>query len=238
MSSWLSIAILFVAFRAARDPAALRLVVLDAGGRARAGDQVVGADAVLDQVVRDRLGRAPVPRPRARREVRVRRVDRRGRHAASSPTADGGVEPTISPFAIAVLPTGRVVEVVGRLRRRVVVQRHPRHRADRLGRDEAAVVRRGSRIDAEPALGRAVAVDVDARTAGVVDGDRESRAARDRRGRRDHELVRRALRAVLRVAAHARRAGRRVRVRRADGFRFEIACAAGSGSSGPFGSPA
>ena len=87
-----------------------------------------------------------------------------------------------------------VVEVVGGLRGRVVVERHPVLGRDGLGRDEAARVARLP--DPEPALGGAVAVVVDAGASGVVDDDDEPRAARDRGRGRDHELVRRALRPV------------------------------------------
>ena len=77
-----------------------------------------------------------------------------------------------------------------------------------------AVADRG--VVAEPALGEAVTVDVHAGAAGVVDLDLEVRAGRDRRRRRDHELVGRALHALQGGGGAARRAGRRERVGRVD----------------------
>ena len=87
----------------------------------------------------------------------------------------------------------RVVEVVGRLGGRVVVQRHPVLGGDRFGGDEAAVAR------PEPALGGAVAVVVHSRPARVADLHGEHRAVPDRGLRRDHQLVGRALLPVLGV---------------------------------------
>ena len=115
-------------------------------------------------------------------------------------------------------PAGRdrVVEVIGRLGARVVVERHPVLGADRLGGDEAAVA--AWLVGPEPSLGGAVTVGVHARPAGVIDPDGEDRPVRDRRGGRDHQLVRRALLAVLRVplreagGLQLRRAGRRQRI--------------------------
>ncbi len=107
----------------------------------------------------------------------------------------------------------RVVDVVGRLDRRVVVERHPAFGAGRLGRDHRALAADGG--VAEPALG-AGGRRAHARAAGVVDGDREVGAARDRRGRRDHELRRRARRVDAGAGDRLRRAGRRVRIGRAD----------------------
>ncbi len=110
-------------------------------------------------------------------------------------------------------PPGRdsVGEVVGRLGRRVVVQRHPVLGSDRLGGHEPAVRR------AEPALRGAVPIVVHAWPAGVADRDREDGSGRDRRGGRDHQLRCRALRPVERIYPGARgpqlgRAGRRQRV--------------------------
>src|SRR2546429_5402914 len=90
-----------------------------------------------------------------------------------------------------------VVEVVGRLGARVVVERHPVLAAQRLGGDEAAVT--GRVVRAEPAVGGAVAGEVDAGPAGVVHGDPERLTGIDRPPRCDHQLGGRAGFAVLRV---------------------------------------
>ena len=110
----------------------------------------------------------------------------------------------------------RVVEVVRGLGARVVVERHPVLGADRLGGHEAAVA--AGLVGPEPALGGAVAIGVHARPAGVVDPHGEDRSVGDRRGRRDHQLVGRALLAVLGIpfreagGLQLRRAGGRQRV--------------------------
>ena len=106
-----------------------------------------------------------------------------------------------------------VVEVVRRLGTRVVVQRDPVLGADGLRRHEPAVA--GRVVGAEPALGRAVAVEVHARSAGVGHGHPEDLAGAQRLLRRDHELVGGAGLAVLGVdvvPGDLRRARRRERV--------------------------
>ena len=180
--------------------AGLRLVERDAADDPPG--QVVAADTVLDQVAGHRRWLVPAPGHRAARELGVRRVLRPGHQDAVGqhglPGGDG------------------VVEVVRRLGAGVVVERHPVLGADRLGGDEAAVA--AGLVGAEPALGGAVTVGVHARPAGVVDSDGEVRPAGDRRGRRDHQLVGRALLAVLGVpfreagGFQLRRAGGRQRI--------------------------
>ena len=179
-----------------------RLVVLDPRDHARPRDQVVGADRVRDEVARDPLRGVPVPQPRAAGEVRVRRVDLRRRDGAEERSRCRPDELAGADRRLA----GRdgVVDVVGRLRGRVVVERHPGHVPDGLRRDERPVVRRRRRVDAEPALRGAVPVRVHSRPARVVDPDGDRLAFGDRARRRDHQLVRRALQAVLRGVAHLR----------------------------------
>ena len=137
------------------------------------GGQRVVADAVLDEVAGDRRARVPVPGRGSAGEFRVRRVpghrfQRAVRHRRLA-RAD------------------RVVEVVGRLGGRMVVQRHPVLAGHWFSGDEAAVA------GAEPALGGAVAVVVHTRPARVADLHGEHRVVPDRGLRRDHQLVGRAL---------------------------------------------
>ena len=167
------------------------------------------ADAVLDQVGADRLGRMPVERARAaRRVVRVRRVD------------DGADQPArADEDAVDVRRGGRVVvdrrvDVIRRLDRDVVVQRHPGHRPGGLAGDHRAVAGRG--VALEPALVAERRVHADAGLADVVDDDLEVRPDRDRLGGRDDELGLAALDALLVGVVAGRRAGRRVRVGRRD----------------------
>jgi hypothetical protein len=92
----------------------------------------------------------------------------------------------------------------------MVVQRHPVLGTDRLGGDEAAVSLRVVRT--EPALGRAVAVEVYTGPAGVGDLHLEDVSLPQRLERCDHELAGGAGLAVLGVhvgAGHLRAAGRR-----------------------------
>src|SRR4051812_5150370 len=125
----------------------------------------------------------------------------------------------------------------------MVVQRQPVLGGNRLRRDEASRVT--GLADPEPTLGRAVAVVVHAWPAGVVDFDSERRATRDRQPRRDHELVRRTLCPVEICFLVRVRGGQLGRARRRErvvigpptGFSSPAACARGSGSFWPFGSP-
>ncbi len=98
----------------------------------------------------------------------------------------------------------------------MVVQWHPGLASDRFGGDEGAVVGGGRRVDAEPALGGPVAIEVDARPSRVAHADGDRRVGGNRDRRRDDQLVRGALLAVLARAAHLGRARGRIRVGRAD----------------------
>ena len=158
----------------------------------------------------------PVPQPRAAGEVRVRRVDLRRRDRAEDRARRRSDELAGADRRLA--DRDGVVDVVGRLRRRVVVERHPGHVPDGLRGHERAVVRRGRGVHPEPALRGAVTVRVHSRPARVVDPDGDRLAFGHRARRRDHQLVRRALQAVLRGVAHLGRARRRVGVGRADGI--------------------
>ena len=130
----------------------------------------------------------------------------------------------------------RRVDVVGRLDRRVVVERHPGHRARRLGGDHRAVADRA--VVAEPALGAERRVRADARAAGVVDVTLKSvPLGIGARG------VITSLVGDARLVLPSR--PRCVVGAQAGGFGLAaligivrpVRCASGSGSSWPFGSP-
>src|SRR5581483_10635438 len=161
------------------DGGVLGLIEGNAVQRGPLGQTVV-PDAVFDRVAGHTRGGMPVPGDRAMRELAAGRVALdRGRDAVCDHRPAAG---------------DRVGEVVGGLRRGVVVKRHPVLGADGLGRYEAAVV------DTKPALGGAVPVVVDAGPARIADRDAELRPAFERHTGSDHELRRRALGAVQRVS--------------------------------------
>ena len=137
-----------------------------------------------------------------------------------------------------------VVEVVGGLGARVVVERHPVLGADRLGGHEAAVTL--GLVGPEPSLGGAVPVVVHAGPPGVGHGHPERGAVADRRGRGDDQLVGRARGAVpgvpswpgwWRSARGCRPAGAGCGAGPPTGLTSEAWWARGSGSFWPFGSP-
>ena len=174
--------------------------------------QVEAADAVLDQVAGDRGGRVPVPGHRAVRELGVRGAP------------PGSLQDAVGQNGLA-LGDG-VVEVVGGLGGRVVVERHPVLGADRLGGHEAAVTL--GLVGPEPSLGGAVPVVVHAGPPGVGHGHPERSAVADRRGRGDDQLVGRARGAVPGVlrgrvgGGQLGSAGRRERVVRRPADRVEL----------------
>src|SRR5262249_16375832 len=122
----------------------------------------------------------------------------------------GGVADELAVADRRAVDVGDGREVVGRLRRRMVVEGHPVLGAHRLGGDEAAVLDRV--VGAGPALGGAVAVGVHAGPAGVVDLHLHRRGGGGRGGRRDHELVGRAGQVLEGGVGAGGGAGRRVRV--------------------------
>ena len=194
MSSCVSMIALVGRLAGGGDAGGLRLVVDRAAGR-DALDHLVVADGVLDQVVRDRLRGLPVPRARA--AVGLAAVTGNCGSVALS------VKPTRRPLEIAVRPVPVVASQLVVLQNSYVgltvgwllsgiqaieptgsVVMKPPSPAGVLLRNQPSVAPSPS--------------DVHAGAAGVVDLDLEVRAGRDRRGRRDHELVRGALHALLR----------------------------------------